>query len=271
MKPDQERVRQLLAQTVGLLCKNGLQFDCRIRIEGLLGITVDDSDVFIVHIDELIASSEGQKTKSLESNAVSTYSSYDVQIPRVSHSTISTTGIDGNSNRRRHSGSDNNENSLHDTNVGNTLNHPVKIEQSDDEDLVILGSSSLGNEQINLLDSSVFFNAENISQPCSDVAPSWQMKRQKVKRKYNVYEKSSSKPGSGSYVAGPEVKSEIMATAQTNSTHWHDDSFASSTDQDTAVYSSMYYLPRSTWKGPSSSFLAETLPTFVQDVVSHQA
>lgn len=52
MKPDQERVRLLLAETVTLLCKNGLQFNKQMKIEGLLGITLDESDVFLVHIDE---------------------------------------------------------------------------------------------------------------------------------------------------------------------------------------------------------------------------
>jgi hypothetical protein len=52
MKPDQERVRTLLTETVALLCKNGLHYRAELRIQGLLGVTVDGDDVFIVHIDE---------------------------------------------------------------------------------------------------------------------------------------------------------------------------------------------------------------------------
>jgi len=52
MKPDQERIKTLLADTVTLLCRNGLHFQHQLRVQGLLGITVDDSDVFIVHINE---------------------------------------------------------------------------------------------------------------------------------------------------------------------------------------------------------------------------
>ena len=52
MKPDQERVRNLLTDTVTLLCKNGLQYQTELRVQGVLGITLDDSDVFIVHINE---------------------------------------------------------------------------------------------------------------------------------------------------------------------------------------------------------------------------
>lgn len=55
MKPDQERVKALLSQTVMLLCKNGLHFEKELRIQGLLGITVDYDSVFIVHINESLA------------------------------------------------------------------------------------------------------------------------------------------------------------------------------------------------------------------------
>jgi hypothetical protein len=52
MKPDQERVKTLLADTVTLLCRNGLHFQHQLRVQGVLGVTVDDTDVFIVHINE---------------------------------------------------------------------------------------------------------------------------------------------------------------------------------------------------------------------------
>ena len=52
MKPDQERIKTLLADTVTLLCRNGLHFQHQLCVQGVLGITVDDSDVFIVHINE---------------------------------------------------------------------------------------------------------------------------------------------------------------------------------------------------------------------------
>lgn len=57
MKADQERVKTLLADTVTLLCKNGLFFSKQLKVQGLLGITVDDDEVFIVHIDELFRDS----------------------------------------------------------------------------------------------------------------------------------------------------------------------------------------------------------------------
>lgn len=52
MRADQERVRALLRDTVTLLCKNGLAYDKELRVQGLLGITLDENEVFIVHINE---------------------------------------------------------------------------------------------------------------------------------------------------------------------------------------------------------------------------
>ncbi len=52
MKSDQEKVRNLLTDTVTLLCKNGLIFSQELRIEGLLGVTVDNKESFYVHIGE---------------------------------------------------------------------------------------------------------------------------------------------------------------------------------------------------------------------------
>ena len=52
VKPEQERVRNLLTDTVTLLCKNGLTYGKEMKVQGLLGITLDEDEVFVVHIDE---------------------------------------------------------------------------------------------------------------------------------------------------------------------------------------------------------------------------
>lgn len=52
MKPEQERLRALLVDTIALLCKSGLGFKNELKIQGLLGMTIDGDEVFIVHIDE---------------------------------------------------------------------------------------------------------------------------------------------------------------------------------------------------------------------------
>ena len=64
LKPEQQRVHSVLMDTISLLCKNSLQYNHSLRIEGVIGITTDDSDVFLVHINETIGSSVQQPVKS---------------------------------------------------------------------------------------------------------------------------------------------------------------------------------------------------------------
>lgn len=53
---EQQQVRDLLTETVTLLCKNGLQFSHELGIEALIGITLDKEEVFLVSIKETIVS-----------------------------------------------------------------------------------------------------------------------------------------------------------------------------------------------------------------------
>ena len=69
MKPDQERVKNLLLDTVTLLCKNSLQFENQLRVEGLLGIAIDDKDVFFLHISENFKSAAYLERLEADANA----------------------------------------------------------------------------------------------------------------------------------------------------------------------------------------------------------
>lgn len=63
-KADQARVRDLIAETITLLCRNGLHFKSEFSIQALIGITLDQDEVFLVKIDETIAVSENGQTAS---------------------------------------------------------------------------------------------------------------------------------------------------------------------------------------------------------------
>lgn len=54
LKADQQRVKALLTETVTLLCKNGLHFKSELCIEGLIGITLDQEEIFLVNIKEMV-------------------------------------------------------------------------------------------------------------------------------------------------------------------------------------------------------------------------
>lgn len=51
MKEEQERLRNVLMDTIVLLCKSSLTYKQEISIEGVIGITVD-SEVMLVHVNE---------------------------------------------------------------------------------------------------------------------------------------------------------------------------------------------------------------------------
>jgi hypothetical protein len=63
MKPNQERVKQVLVETIVVLCRNSLQFSRELKVQGLLGITLDDNEVFLIHIDKSYLCDNGTLTK----------------------------------------------------------------------------------------------------------------------------------------------------------------------------------------------------------------
>jgi len=53
-KAYQERLIALIKDTVTLLCKNGLEYNQEFCVEGLLGVTLDKDEVFLIPIKELV-------------------------------------------------------------------------------------------------------------------------------------------------------------------------------------------------------------------------
>jgi len=66
MQEEQERLKKLLHDTVSMLCRNGLHFERHLRIEGVIGITVDDDNVFLVHINNTVAASQDSAPQQIE-------------------------------------------------------------------------------------------------------------------------------------------------------------------------------------------------------------
>ena len=56
IKPDHQKVKQILIDAISILCKNGLAFKSELCIEGLLGITLDNNEIFLVNIKETMRS-----------------------------------------------------------------------------------------------------------------------------------------------------------------------------------------------------------------------
>lgn len=52
METDHIRLQVLLKDTITILCRNSVQFGKELKVQGLLGITADDENILIVHINE---------------------------------------------------------------------------------------------------------------------------------------------------------------------------------------------------------------------------
>ena len=64
---EQQRLKILLTEAVMLLCKTGLSYKSVFSVEGLLGITVDNSYVFLVGVRETISKATQDLTIALDS------------------------------------------------------------------------------------------------------------------------------------------------------------------------------------------------------------
>ena len=54
-RADREKIRQILTDTIISLCKNGISFNTELRVEALIGLTLDSSEVFLINIKETVA------------------------------------------------------------------------------------------------------------------------------------------------------------------------------------------------------------------------
>ncbi len=63
LSEDQEKVKVLLSEAITVLCRNGLNYRNEFTIEGLLGITLDSEDVFLVNINERVKSKTKDSTQ----------------------------------------------------------------------------------------------------------------------------------------------------------------------------------------------------------------
>ena len=69
-RKEEDKVRQTLTDALTDLCKKSLKYRNQLCIEGLLGITLDETDVFLVKIDETI---ETQNLRTLRKSEVKSH------------------------------------------------------------------------------------------------------------------------------------------------------------------------------------------------------
>lgn len=66
VKSDQEHVRALLTEAITVLCKNRLNYKAQLNIEGLIGITLDTDDIFLVNIKETVIKEEDEGVEFID-------------------------------------------------------------------------------------------------------------------------------------------------------------------------------------------------------------
>ncbi len=66
LKPEQQemqhKMRKLLTEAITTLCQEGLNYRSHFNVEGLLGITLDDEDVFLVTIKETVTDQDVEES-----------------------------------------------------------------------------------------------------------------------------------------------------------------------------------------------------------------
>ena len=65
MRSERQWMQEILRQTIVSLCKSGLKFSHEMCVEGLLGVTLDKSDVFLVNIKEVVSLNNSEATSSV--------------------------------------------------------------------------------------------------------------------------------------------------------------------------------------------------------------
>jgi len=88
MREEQEKLKTLLQDTVTMLCKNSLLYAQSLRIEGVIGITVDNDDAFVVHINNTTEPAHDSLSQDMEQyypllNVKSEYGSTEIPEPHV--------------------------------------------------------------------------------------------------------------------------------------------------------------------------------------------
>ena len=61
LREEQARLQGLLKETITLLCKNGLHFKNGFIIDALIGITTDDSETFLLKLEETVGDVGGEE------------------------------------------------------------------------------------------------------------------------------------------------------------------------------------------------------------------
>lgn len=72
MAQDTNRLKLLLTETVGMLCRNSVSFDATLKIQGLIAVTADADRIFVVEINSVFTAAGDDSQQKCENKDVPT-------------------------------------------------------------------------------------------------------------------------------------------------------------------------------------------------------
>ena len=69
MSVEHERLVRMIRESISLMCKSSLNYELELNVEGLLGITLDKKDIFLVNINESFQTDAQKETLEREKEA----------------------------------------------------------------------------------------------------------------------------------------------------------------------------------------------------------
>ena len=160
LSADQERMKSMIQEAVSALCRNGLLFDTEVSVEGLIGITIDKSNVFLVSIRDMISKEAEQSTSAetvAETQSDSNCSGDDLD--------DSASNISGDHSKkrshRRHSRKRSSKRMSSDGEPEEKRYTSIKTEVEDDEDVVVIKEDNSDSEQFTNFHSYMGTSGDN--------------------------------------------------------------------------------------------------------------
>ena len=100
---EEEKVKQALTETLTNLCKTSLTYGSQLCIEGLLGITLDETDVVLVKIDETLRTEKRNSSRNFKNYMQTTESEPSAKRGRPKKGRTRGRGRQATSRKRAHS------------------------------------------------------------------------------------------------------------------------------------------------------------------------
>lgn len=91
-------IKNFVVSAVVMVCENSIKYDKQVKIEGTLGVTIDDGQIVFIHLSELLSSPsrvDKQNIPNSQNNCKNSQESVPTKVTTVSNSQISCGDVSG--------------------------------------------------------------------------------------------------------------------------------------------------------------------------------